>query len=114
MLFEGRDSPIASGAGWLKLISPIPSLMQMLNQRSVGGSGLMESRDPVLWYVGFAGLFIVVGSIVCILRLSHSLLDRSRSQGFITDDQSAVGSCQLGESCSWSILSGDRPEFRRL
>jgi ABC-type transport system involved in multi-copper enzyme maturation permease subunit len=61
--------------------------MKMLNQSSVGGSGLMESRDPVLWYVGFATLFIVVGSVVCILRLSHSLLDRSRSQGFITDDQ---------------------------
>jgi ABC-type transport system involved in multi-copper enzyme maturation permease subunit len=30
----------------------------------------------------------VVGSLVCIQRLSHALLDRSRSQGFITDDQS--------------------------
>jgi ABC-type transport system involved in multi-copper enzyme maturation permease subunit len=86
-LFPGGTSPIAQGCQLLKLISPIPALMKMLNQSSVGGSGLMESRDPVLWYVGFATLFIVVGSVVCILRLSHSLLDRSRSQGFITDDQ---------------------------
>ena len=86
-LFPGGTSPIAKGCQLLKLISPIPALMKMLNQSSVGGSGLMESRDPVLWYVGFATLFIVVGSVVCILRLSHSLLDRSRSQGFITDDQ---------------------------
>jgi len=62
--------------------------MQMLNKGSVGGSGLMETRDVVSWYIGFAVCFILIGSMVCILRLSHSLLDRSRSQGFITDDQS--------------------------
>lgn len=87
-LFPGGTSLIAQGFQWLKLISPIPALMQMLNQGSVGGSGLLETRDAVSWYVGFSLLFIVVGSLVCILRLSHSLLDRSRSQGHITDDQS--------------------------
>lgn len=87
-LFPGGSSPIARACQWLKLISPIPALMQMLNQSSVGGSGLMETRDAVAWYIGFASCFIVIGSVVCILRLSHSLLDRSRSQGFITDDQS--------------------------
>ncbi len=87
-LFPGGTSPIAKAFQWLKLISPIPSLMQMLNKGSVGGSGLMETRDVVSWYIGFAVCFILIGSVVCILRLSHSLLDRSRSQGFITDDQS--------------------------
>lgn len=87
-LFPGGTSLLAKAFQWVKLISPIPSLMQMLNQGSVGGSGLLESRDVVSWYVGFASAFILVGSAVCIFRLSHSLLDRSRSQGFITDDQS--------------------------
>lgn len=86
-LFPGGTSPIAKACQLFKLVTPIPALMKMLNQNSVGGAGLMESRDPVLWYVGFATLFIVGGSIVCILRFSRSLLDRSRSQGFITDDQ---------------------------
>lgn len=86
-LFPGGTSPIAKGCQLLRLISPVPALMKMLHQQSVGGAGLMESRDPILWYLGFATLFIVIGSVVCILRLSHSLLDRSRSQGFITDDQ---------------------------
>ena len=86
-LFPGGTSPIAKGCQLLKLISPIPALMKMLHQSSVGGSGLTETRDPVLWYIGFATLFIIAGSILCILRFSHSLLDRSRSQGFITDDQ---------------------------
>ena len=85
---KGSDSPIARGAGWLKLISPIPSLMQMLNQGSIGGSGLAESRPVMFWYLVLTGLSILVGSIVCIVRLSHSLVDRSRSQGSITDEQS--------------------------
>lgn len=87
-LFPGGTSPVAKACQWLKLISPIPSLMQLLNKGSVGGSGLIESRDAVSWYIGFAMLSIAVGSAVCIQRLSHSLLDRSRSQGYITDEQS--------------------------
>ena len=61
--------------------------MQLLNKGSVGGSGLIESRDAVSWFIGFALILIAVGSIICIQRLSHALLDRSRSQGFITDEQ---------------------------
>jgi ABC-type transport system involved in multi-copper enzyme maturation permease subunit len=87
-LFPGGTSPIARGLQWLKLISPIPALMQLLNQGAVSGTGLIEQRDTVSWYIGFSTLFIIAGSLVCIRRLSHSLLDRSRSQGFITDDQS--------------------------
>ena len=87
-MFPGGTSPIAKAFQWLKLISPIPSLMQLLNQGSVGGTGLIESRDAVSWYIAFAAMSIVVGSVVCIQRLSYSLLDRSRSQGYITDEQS--------------------------
>jgi len=86
-LFPGGTSPIARGLQWLKLISPIPALMQLLNQGAVSGTGLIEQRDTVSWYIGFSTLFIIIGSLVCIRRMSHSLLDRSRSQGFITDDQ---------------------------
>ena len=88
LLFPGGTSPIARGFQWLKLVSPIPSLIQMLNLGSVGGSGLMEPRNVLLWYVSFALLFSIVGSVICIRRLSHSLLDQARSQGSITDEQS--------------------------
>ncbi len=85
---KGGDSPIARGAGWLKLISPIPSLMQLLRQGSLDGSGLGETHSVMFWYLTFTGLSIIAGSVVCIVRLSHSLLDQSRSQGCITDEQS--------------------------
>jgi ABC-type transport system involved in multi-copper enzyme maturation permease subunit len=85
---KGSDSAIASGAGWFRMISPIPSIMQMLNQGSIGGAGLTEHQPVIFWYLVFTGLSIVAGSVVCIARLSHTLLDRSRSQGIITDERS--------------------------
>lgn len=87
-LFPGGSSPISKGMQILKLISPIPGMMEMLNQSGVAGAGLMHQHSAVGWYIAFAMVFIVIGSVVCIQRLSHSLLDRSRSQGLITDDQS--------------------------
>lgn len=87
LLFPGGTSPIAKACQHLKLISPIPSLMQMLNLGSVGGTGLLETRNMLSWYLPFAVLFILVGSVVCVLRLGHSILDRARSQGAMTDDQ---------------------------
>jgi ABC-type transport system involved in multi-copper enzyme maturation permease subunit len=54
----------------------------------MGGSGLSEDRPAMFWYLVFTVLSIVAGCFVCIARLNHSLLDRSRSQGIITDDQS--------------------------
>jgi ABC-type transport system involved in multi-copper enzyme maturation permease subunit len=86
-LFPGGTSPIAKLMQLIKLISPIPGILQILNQSSLSGTGLIDSRDAVTWYLGFAFLFITIGSLVCISRFSHALLDRARSQGFITDDQ---------------------------
>ncbi len=86
-LFPGGDSPLARGMQMLKLISPIPAVLQMLNQNSLSGTGLMETRDAVMTYLNFSAVFLTIGSFVCIRRLSHSLLDQSRSQGYITDDQ---------------------------
>ncbi|MCA9033557.1 MAG: ABC transporter permease [Planctomycetaceae bacterium] len=85
---RGGESIFAVGASWLKLLSPIPALMRIVESESVGGIGLLEQRDVVLWYLFFATIFIVVGSVIVIHRLNHALLDRSRSQGLITDDRS--------------------------
>lgn len=85
---RGGESVFAMVSSWLKLLSPIPALMRIVSAESVGGVGLIEQRDVVTWYLTFAFIFIAVGSVVVIARLSHSLLDRSRSQGLITDEQS--------------------------
>ncbi|MCA9086587.1 MAG: ABC transporter permease [Planctomycetaceae bacterium] len=88
---QGGESLFAMASRWIKLISPIPGLMQLTSQSALGSAGLMEERDLVTAYLIISGIFIVVGSIVCISRLSHALLDRSRWQGIITDELSTGG-----------------------
>jgi ABC-type transport system involved in multi-copper enzyme maturation permease subunit len=87
LLFPGGTSPLAQGAAVLKRFSPVPSLMQMLNLSGLGGAGMLDERNLLMWYIPFAVLFIVIGSVVCISRLKHAMLDRARSQGAITDEQ---------------------------
>ncbi len=88
LFLRGGSGLLASLASWLKLVSPIPALLELVKHGSVGGAGMMDNRSAIGWYMAFALVFIVVGSIVCVKRLSYSLLDRSRSQGIITDDLS--------------------------
>ena len=89
LFLRGSDSALSNGASLLKAVSPIPALLQLVQQNSIGGTGLMESRNLVTWYLVLAIAFIIIGSLWCIRRLSHGLLDRSRSQGVITDDQTS-------------------------
>ncbi len=86
---QGGASIFADAAGWLRMISPIPALMKIVSVESLGGTGIMEYRDVLRWYLFFAAVVIIGGAVVVISRLSHALLDRSRSQGLITDDRSA-------------------------
>lgn len=85
---QGTDGLLSQLSGWLYRCSPVPSILQLTGLSSVGTAGIRQDANWFTWYLSFAAIVVVVGSIVCIRRLNHSLLDRSRSQGLITDDQS--------------------------
>jgi len=87
LFLQGGESILASAANWLQLLSPIPVLQNLINQSSVANVGLLERRDPWIWYHVFALISIVAGSAWCVSRLHRGLLDQSRDQGQITDDQ---------------------------
>jgi ABC-type transport system involved in multi-copper enzyme maturation permease subunit len=87
LFLQGGAGVLADMAGWLNLMSPITVLQDLINKSSVGNVGLMDQRDPWIWYQIFAGLMIVAGTVLCVVRLNRGLLDKSRDQGRITDDQ---------------------------
>jgi ABC-type transport system involved in multi-copper enzyme maturation permease subunit len=88
LFLQGSESVAATAAGWINLFSPIPVLQALINKSSIGSVGLIQQHDVWFWYHVFAGLTIVAGAVACVARLNHSLLDHSRDQGRITDDQS--------------------------
>lgn len=88
---EGMEGPLGIIASFLRQLSPVPAMMQMVSGTTVSQIGLRDDTSLMESYFLYAGLFIVIGSIVCIRRFNYSLLDRSRSQGIITDELSSGG-----------------------
>lgn len=88
----GESLPqLAMISSFLRQLSPIPALMQLVGEAPINGVGLAEPRNLVLNYLTYATGIIVVAGFWCVMRLNHSLLDRSRSQGIITDERSLGG-----------------------
>lgn len=83
--FEG---PLRSLAAFLRQLSPIPAMLQVVGEQPLNSIGLMESDNLLVRYLLYTAIIVVVGSVWCVARLNHGLLDRSRSQGVITDDRS--------------------------
>ena len=88
IFLQGSDGVLASYAALLRKISPIPALQQIVGLSSPGGIGLKESTDFVTQYFLVTGVLCLVGAIAVVMRMNYSLMDRSRSQGVITDDRS--------------------------
>jgi len=86
---QGSEGLLGSFAGFLRRLSPVPALLQLIGDRPLNTVGIADAQDMMVWYLATAAVMIIVGSFVCVSRLNYSLLDRSRSQGVITDDLSA-------------------------
>jgi ABC-type transport system involved in multi-copper enzyme maturation permease subunit len=85
---RGSSGPIAESAAWLRCLSPVPAVMEILGQRDAGSLGFSESHSVVSQYLLLAALFSIGCALATILRLNHTLLDRSRAAGVMTEDRS--------------------------
>ncbi|MCA9050229.1 MAG: ABC transporter permease subunit, partial [Planctomycetaceae bacterium] len=90
VFLQGGEGLLAETAAKLRTLSPIPAVIQLTGQASPGGIGMIETQNLVQSYFFSALLVTAAAAVVCIRRLNYSLLDRSRSQGIITDDRSAA------------------------
>ncbi len=84
---QGNSGPYAQLAEWLRCLSPIPAMMELLGHGDVGSQGLVSPSGVPLRYallaIGTTALF----AVRTIGRLNHAMLDRSRPQGVITDER---------------------------
>ncbi len=85
---QGTGDWKAYYADWCRCLSPIPAIMHVLGQSGVGSQGIISSTNVVLRYVMLSAGSTFVFAVFTVLRLNHSLFDRSRSQGLITDERS--------------------------
>lgn len=88
---QGKEGIYALAAFWLRCVSPLPAVMEILGHGDVGTQGLiLTAGAPGRYCLGaLASIVLMIGWTIG--RLNHAMLDRSRAQGVITDERSIVG-----------------------
>jgi len=86
-LLHGQPGLTSVAAEWLRCVSPIPVIMQLVGHGAAGSQGLMETRSSVIQFVFLSVPLTLVVIGATIRRLNFRLYDRSRSQGKITEEQ---------------------------
>ncbi|WP_149499530.1 ABC transporter permease [Roseiconus lacunae] len=85
--FVGDAGILGTVSGYLRSVSPIPVLTELMQQSSPGQRGLIgQSTWPR--FVVFASISSLVCAVWTLSRLNYRIFDRSRAQGVITDDRS--------------------------
>ena len=87
-LLRGGSGLLAQLASWLRCLSPVPAVMEVLGQGDVGSQGMSAGGGAVGRYAVLAGLFSAGCALATVSRLSRRLLDRARAAGVMTEDRS--------------------------
>jgi ABC-type transport system involved in multi-copper enzyme maturation permease subunit len=90
-LLRGSSGPLPTFASWLRYLSPIPAVMEVLGQGDVGSHGLSSNAGAVWRYALLATGMSVLCAWATVLRLSHAMLDRARAAGVMTEDRTEGG-----------------------
>lgn len=88
LLFQGQNSLITELCWWLRNVSPLPAVLEILGHGFVGSQGVEKASvlDAPTRFVLVNGLLTVVLLVETLYRFNHKIFDRSRSSGTMTDD----------------------------
>ncbi len=78
---------------WLRCLSPLAAMMAQLGAADVGGQGILTSVNVPARFAILSLATALVAALWTISRLNHTIFDRARSAGKISDEQS--GGIQL-------------------
>ncbi len=90
-LLRGSRGPLADAASWLRYLSPIPAVMEVLGQGDVGSHGLSSNAGAVGRYALLATAMSALCAVATVRRLNHAMLDRARAAGVMTEDRTEGG-----------------------
>ncbi|MCG8648232.1 MAG: ABC transporter permease, partial [Pirellulales bacterium] len=84
--FPGGEGITSQVTDWLRCVSPIPVVTQIMGHGNVASKGLIEvDRTVPFMTVTLVSSLLFIG--VTISRLNYRIFDRSRAKGVITDDR---------------------------
>ena len=87
-LMEGETGPAVEAADWVRCLSPVPAVAEVLGQSDAGSHGLAARTAVVPRYLVFAALTSAGFAFLTVRNLSRSPLDTARPPGVMTQDLS--------------------------
>ena len=90
-LLQGGTDIFAEIAAWLRCLSPIPAVMEVLGQGDVGSQGMSAGNGAISRYLILATIMSLACAAATIAGLNHRLFDRARPAGVMTEDRSTFG-----------------------
>jgi ABC-type transport system involved in multi-copper enzyme maturation permease subunit len=90
-LLQGGSGLIPDLASWFRCLSPIPAVMEVLGHGDVGAFGMAGGHDAVWRFVLLASTATLACALLTVSRLNHTLFDRARPPGVITQERSSRG-----------------------
>lgn len=82
----GFPPAVTSLSEWIRNLSPLPAVMEVLGQSEVGSSGLKQS-STVRGFLMVTIVSSLIFSGITLSRLNYRIFDRSRSRGVITNER---------------------------
>ena len=84
---HGMGGYLAEGANWLRCASPFAALMSLLGAGDLASGGIVDTTNVPARCMIISLVLTLVYSLWTISRLNHTIFDRSRDAGRISDEQ---------------------------
>jgi ABC-type transport system involved in multi-copper enzyme maturation permease subunit len=88
---EGDAGPVADVADWVRCLSPVPAVLEVLGQGGAGSHGMADGGGTVDRYLLLAGASSIAFALLTVRTLARSPLDAARPPGVMTEDRSRGG-----------------------
>ncbi len=86
---QGQPGLLPQLADWLRCVSPVPTVMELVGHRDAAAFGLASSETLNRFLVFAAGSSLLF-ALATIRQLNTFLVDRPRPQGVVTDERSTT------------------------
>lgn len=88
--FQGTEGAMSDLGEFLRCLSPFSALMALTGTGDAGNQGLISAGNVFGKFAISSLIITVLSSVWTISRLNHTIFDRNRSSGKISDDQTAA------------------------
>jgi ABC-type transport system involved in multi-copper enzyme maturation permease subunit len=88
-ILQGKEGLWTDLASWVRCLSPVPAVMEVLGHGDVGLQGFTTGFSATGRYVLLASVTSVLFMLATVRRLGRPLLDRPRAAGVMTEERSA-------------------------